>query len=600
MASLENVVQILIKAKDEASKVVSQTFNNINASAKQLENAGSKINKSIDPQKVSSTINSVSNQMLALGGSMLGVVGIASHFGLELNKSIASAGSVAGLTVDKFKEFEKVAREMSLTTTISAKEVADGMYYIASAGYKGQEVIEAVRGTVALANGTLSDMATTSQLVVSTLSSFGLSASESAKVADAFAYAITNSQASVRKLADSMKYVGPVAKSVGLSVEEVTSALMLFYNAGLTGEQAGTSLRNILLSLVDPSSEAQKALEQLGISLEDIDPRKHGLDEIAKTFAEAGVSVDQLATLVGKEGVSALSVLIEKGEQLKVLENNLKNSSGAAEELNEKVKQTPYGQYQLMINQLKNLAYEVFPSVVEAAKSFLEPVIGMVKWFTSLDDGIKKVIAQMTVYGGVLLTTAGLFGKLTSGIINTITNLKTLTGLFPALSNTAVASLNGITATIGKVAGVVGLLIYDITTAIKLGSALGDLFKIKQETKAIEQFADVSELSNKLIKEVSLIDKTAISELTKQAKQLVEQGIVDTMQEAELVVLSLANTGRLGEVLKEFPNIRSVANKALVTYNVRIDFGNFDLEWKKAGENIKNEIRNAMYRGVGL
>ncbi len=600
MASLENVVQILIKAKDEASKVVSQTFNNINASAKQLENAGSKINKSIDPQKVSSEINSVSNQMLALGGSMLGVVGIASRFGLELNKSIASAGSVAGLTVDKFKEFEKVAREMSLTTTISAKEVADGMYYIASAGYKGQEVIETVRGTVALANGTLSDMATTSQLVVSTLSSFGLSASESAKVADAFAYAITNSQASVRKLADSMKYVGPVAKSVGLSVEEVTSALMLFYNAGLTGEQAGTSLRNILLSLVDPSSEAQKALEQLGISLEDIDPRKHGLDEIAKTFAEAGVSVDQLATLVGKEGVSALSVLIEKGEQLKVLENNLKNSSGAAEELNEKVKQTPYGQYQLMINQLKNLAYEVFPSVVEAAKSFLEPVIGMVKWFTSLDDGIKKVIAQMTVYGGVLLTTAGLFGKLTSGIINTITNLKTLTGLFPALSNTAVASLNGITATIGKVAGVVGLLIYDITTAIKLGSALGDLFKIKQETKAIEQFADVSELSNKLIKEVSLIDKTAISELTKQAKQLVEQGIVDTMQEAELVVLSLANTGRLGEVLKEFPNIRSVANKALVTYNVRIDFGNFDLEWKKAGENIKNEIRNAMYRGVGL
>ena len=43
-----------------------------------------------------------------------------------------------------------------------------------------------------------------------------------------------------------MKYVAPVAKAAGVSLEEATAMLGQLANNGIKGSQAGTSLRRIL------------------------------------------------------------------------------------------------------------------------------------------------------------------------------------------------------------------------------------------------------------------------------------------------------------------------------------------------------------------
>ena len=45
---------------------------------------------------------------------------------------------------------------------------------------------------------------------------------------------------------DAFKFVGPVAKSAGIRLEEVTAAIQLLSNAGIQGEMAGTTLRGWL------------------------------------------------------------------------------------------------------------------------------------------------------------------------------------------------------------------------------------------------------------------------------------------------------------------------------------------------------------------
>jgi TP901 family phage tail tape measure protein len=74
---------------------------------------------------------------------------------------------------------------------------------------------------------------------------------------------------SVEDLANGLKFVGPVAASMGVSLEETTGVMALFAQQGIIGEQAGTSLRGVLSSLTAPSAQARSEIERLGLSIYD-------------------------------------------------------------------------------------------------------------------------------------------------------------------------------------------------------------------------------------------------------------------------------------------------------------------------------------------
>ena len=75
----------------------------------------------------------------------------------------------------------------------------------------------------------------------------------------------------VTDLAGALKYVGPVAASMGISIEETTGVLAEFASQGIIGEQAGTGLRGMLMALTAPSEKAAEQLDALG---EEIAARK--------------------------------------------------------------------------------------------------------------------------------------------------------------------------------------------------------------------------------------------------------------------------------------------------------------------------------------
>jgi len=113
--------------------------------------------------------------------------------------------------------------------------------------------------------------------VVSALNQFGLASDQAEKVSNVFASAISNSQATMEKLGMSMQYVGPLFNSLDKPIEEATAALMALYNAGYEASMAGTALRMGLAQLLDPTKETKKAIEKLGLSVEELNPATHSL-----------------------------------------------------------------------------------------------------------------------------------------------------------------------------------------------------------------------------------------------------------------------------------------------------------------------------------
>jgi hypothetical protein len=81
---------------------------------------------------------------------------------------------------------------------------------------------------------------------------------QTSHVADLLAAGAGKAMGSVQDLSEGLKYVGPVAHGMGVSIEETTGALALFASKGILGEQAGTSLRGVISALSSRRSRPRR------------------------------------------------------------------------------------------------------------------------------------------------------------------------------------------------------------------------------------------------------------------------------------------------------------------------------------------------------
>ena len=217
-------------------------------------------------QKVSASLTKAGTKLTAtVTAPLVGLAAKAVSVSQQFEQSMANAGSVAGATGEDFEKMTAIAREMGSKTVFSASQAADALYYMASAGYKVDQMADSIEATLNLAAATQTDLADATSIVISTLNMYGMEASSAERVTNVFAAAIGNSMATMGKLSESMSYVGPVANSLGYSIEETVGALSVLYNAGYEGSQAGTVLRQALVNLMNPTSSAIGVFEELGI-----------------------------------------------------------------------------------------------------------------------------------------------------------------------------------------------------------------------------------------------------------------------------------------------------------------------------------------------
>ena len=252
----------------------------------------------------------------------------------HFQQSMQNTFSVMGASSADMKLLEETAKKMGETTRFSASQASQALYSLGSAGQSATEAVNSLQGVLQLAGATGSDLAYTSETIASTLSQFNLEASKASHIADVYAKAISKSQASMTKLSYSMKYVGPVASGLGISLETTTAALMKLYNTGYGGEQAGTYLKQAFQKLASGTNELKTKLQELGISYEDVNPQTRNFADIINTLKEKNIGVTESIDIFGETAGGAMAKLIEEGgEAISTMEGLLKASEGAAAEM---------------------------------------------------------------------------------------------------------------------------------------------------------------------------------------------------------------------------------------------------------------------------
>lgn len=170
-------------------------------------------------------------------------------------------------TDEEFDALSQKAQELGASTKFTATEVGKAFYYMAVAGWHVDEMLSGIDGVLALSAASGEDLAQTSDIVTDALTALGLTADDTNHFVDVLAAAAANSNTTVGMMGEAFKYLATTGGVLGYSIDDVATVLGLLANNGIKASQAGTSMRQILNSLIAPSDEAAKAMSDLGISL---------------------------------------------------------------------------------------------------------------------------------------------------------------------------------------------------------------------------------------------------------------------------------------------------------------------------------------------
>lgn len=228
----------------------------------------------------------------------------------QLQQTLTLTNAVAQGTAAELKAMEGQVRNFALAAKFSASESASALYFLASAGFSTQQSMTALNGVMLLAQASLSDLSTTSDTIANALSTFNLQASDSIRVANLFSASMNFTQASMDKIAYSMRQVAPIAKSMNLSIEETTTALSVLYNAGLRGEPAGSTLREIFVKLANPVREAAQMMADLGIQTQKTDGTMRNAIDVLRDLQRLNLGPASLNTLFPDRNLASAQVVL--------------------------------------------------------------------------------------------------------------------------------------------------------------------------------------------------------------------------------------------------------------------------------------------------
>lgn len=439
----------------------------------------SKVSKDFEGlKKVGEGISNIGKK-LTMGLTLpIAGIGVASaKTAMDFEAGMNEVSAISGATGKDLEKLENLAKEMGATTKFSATESAEALKYMGMAGWKTEDMLSGLPGILNLASAGGTDLAVTSDIVTDGLTALGMSAKDTEKFVDIMASTVSNSNTSIELMGETLKYVGPVAGSLGIEMDDLSVAIGLMGNAGLKGSQAGTSLRAGLTNLVKPTKEMKNAMEKYGVELvknADGSVNLMGTMQNLRTVLgelDETTQAQALATIFGKEAMSGWSAIVNASEgDFNKLTEAIANSDGTAQSMADTMMGGAKGALTEMKSALEGVAIIIGERLTPFIEKLADGVSKVCDWFKNLSPATQTFI--MIVAG--LLALLGPLLLLIGGAISLFANLSIVAG---ALGISVGALCAPFLIAVGVIAGIIAIGFLLVKNWDKIKKACKDFVK---------------------------------------------------------------------------------------------------------------------------
>ncbi|EMA0938191.1 phage tail tape measure protein, partial [Escherichia coli] len=408
-------------------------------------------------------------------------------FGKEMSR-------VQALTrIDKnspqFKALREQALKLGSETQFTASDAASGQSFLAMAGFTPQAIQAALPGVLnmALAGGV--ELGETADIGSNILTQFNLTADQMDRVGDTLTAAFTRTNTDLRALGETMKYTGPVAAKLGISLEEAAAMAGMLANNGLRGSDAGTAMRASLSRLASPPKAAADALKELGVSVADARGKMRPMEDVLLDLYKATQKygqVDQVSFfkgIAGEEAFVGLQTLVAAAGsgELQKLTRELQGARGEADRVAKVMADNLDGDLKNLDSAWEGLRIRISDLVDGPLRSVTQWLTRVLEKITSLAQAHPVLTRQLLIAGGALLAMTatigslslvigGLYGKLATLRLgfDILTRSMNVVRVLPALWGMVTGSVSLLGGAIGALFSPVGLIVAALAGAAVL------------------------------------------------------------------------------------------------------------------------------------
>lgn len=353
--------------------------------------------------------------------------------------SMARVQTMLSDTENAAEMFGSAIEDLSKEFGTSTKVLADGLYEILSASVDSSQAIQVLATAGRAAVGGFTDVKTAADAITTVLNSYGLAATEAARVTDILFTIQKRGKTSFGQLAPVIGRVTSIAKTSGVRLEEVAGFLSLLTRNGIQTEEAITSLRAAVATFLKPTKEAKEAAKALGIDLSTAGIQSKGflgvLREISKLPAD---TITRLFPNI--RAIAGLAPLLDQFEEFEKDVAAAENAAGSLETA-----------YSIMANTIEQEIASLRQTVILAFKAIGTAILGPVSGVIKIIKPVVEAFTEWAKQNQQLLKTLALVG---AGLLGLGTSLIAL----GAAINIAAFSLGGLAAAAGAFKVVLGAL----------------------------------------------------------------------------------------------------------------------------------------------
>lgn len=275
---------------------------------------------------------------------------------MQLSDELQALKAATGATAEEFEKMKELGFELGESMgAFTTPQAIESMKILAFAGFETNQILEATPQILKLASAGMVDLATATDITASVIRSFGMDASEATEVVDILTKTFVSTNTMMDQLGEAMSYVNPVAAALGFELEEVATSLGILANAGIKSSKSGTTMRAILIRLAAPTTQARKAINELGLELFETTPAAEALNDKIKEqtgelsdlelqldstkaeLEEFGLEMDKLQLKESKNTLEIMKIREEAASQRRDLTSQEESQIEALELANDRL-----------------------------------------------------------------------------------------------------------------------------------------------------------------------------------------------------------------------------------------------------------------------
>lgn len=380
----------------------------------------------------------------------------------EFETSMQKIVGLVGVSQGAVDSMSVGVKELAAQYGKSAPEAADALFFITSAGLRGSEAMEVLEASLKGSVSGLGEIKDIADLATSVVNAYGSENISAGQAADVLAKAVQQGKLESEELAGAMGKVIPVAANMGVSFDQVGGAMAAMSKTGTNADEAATQLRQIMVSLLKPTKDAEDTLTGLGLSASGLRKQigREGLFSTLTTLTDAfGDNEEAQAKVFGnvRALVGVMDLMGAGFEANKKVMDEVANSTGMLDSAYAAVADTGSAKMQRAVAKMNvaliEFGNQIMPAVTDSLTGFANIV-------SAIGPSLGKIASALSNVGraafGSTIGTAALAAALGALVATkAVAFLTRLVSAFRALAavQATTAAMTGLSSAMTVLAG---------------------------------------------------------------------------------------------------------------------------------------------------